>query len=65
MVLRADKDEEASRRTNRGLALIAIGTSISLDELAISERWREHAEQAAGIALILLRAYLVTVQLAL
>ena len=30
----------------------------------IGERWRERAEQAAGIALILLGAYLITEQLA-
>jgi manganese efflux pump family protein len=102
MLLAADKDEDkkASRLTSsRGLALIGIGISISLDELAIGftiglarlpvtavivavalqaflaaqlglavgaqigERWRERAEQAAGIALILLGAYLVTEQL--
>jgi putative Mn2+ efflux pump MntP len=102
MLLAGDKDEDkkASRLTSsRGLALIGIGISISLDELAIGftiglarlpvtavivaialqaflaaqlglavgakigERWRERAEQAAGIALILLGAYLVTEQL--
>jgi putative Mn2+ efflux pump MntP len=58
------------------LALIALGISISLDELAlqaflaaqlgvaigtrIGERWRERAEQVTGIALILLGAYLIT-----
>jgi manganese efflux pump family protein len=103
MLLAAGKDEEeekASRLTSsRGLALIALGISISLDELAIGftiglahlpviavivaialqafiaaqlglaigarigERWRERAEQVAGIALILLGAYLVAEQL--
>jgi putative Mn2+ efflux pump MntP len=97
----ADEDEKASRLTSsRGLALIALGLSISLDELAIGftiglahlpvtaviiaialqafvaaqlglalgakigERWRERAEQVAGIALILLGAYLIAEQLA-
>jgi len=103
MLLAADKDEDerASRLTSsRGLALIALGLSISLDELAIGftiglahlpvtavivaialqafvaaqlglalgakigERWRERAEQVAGIALILLGAYLIAEQLA-
>jgi putative Mn2+ efflux pump MntP len=96
-----EEDEKASHLTgSHGLALITLGISISLDELAIgfsiglahlppagvlaaialqafiaaqlglaigarvSERWREHAEQAAGTTLILLGAYLVTVQLA-
>jgi putative Mn2+ efflux pump MntP len=102
MLLAGDKDEDekASRLTSsRGLALIGIGISISLDELAIGftiglahlpviavivaiavqaflaaqlglaigakigERWRERAEQAAGIVLVLLGAYLVTEQL--
>jgi putative Mn2+ efflux pump MntP len=95
------EDEEASRlASSRGLALIALGLSISLDELAIGftvglahlpvtaviiaialqaftaaqlglalgarigERWREHAEQVAGIALILLGGYLIAGQLA-
>jgi putative Mn2+ efflux pump MntP len=95
-----DENENASRlTTSHGLALITLGISISLDELAIgfsiglahlpitavlvaialqafiaaqlglaigariSERWREHAEQAAGITLILLGAYLLTAQL--
>jgi manganese efflux pump family protein len=95
-----DEDEKATRlTTSRGLALIALGISISLDELAIGftiglahlpaaavivaialqaflaaqlglaigarlgERWRERAEQVAGIALILLGAYLITEQL--
>ena len=96
-----DEDEIASRLPgSRGLALIALGISISLDELAIGftiglahlpvtaviiaialqaflaaqlglaigarigERWRERAEQVAGIALILLGAYLVAERLA-
>ena len=95
-----DEDEKASRiTTSRGLALIALGISISLDELAIGfsiglarvpviavvvaialqallaaqlglavgarigERWRARAEQVAGIALMLLGAYLITEQL--
>ena len=93
-----DEDEKASHLTSsRGLALIALGISISLDELAsgspsagapaarrhlaialqaflaaqlglaigarIGERWRERAEQVAGIALILLGAYLNTERL--
>ncbi len=103
MLLAGDKDEDekVSRITaSRGLALIVLGISISLDELAIGfsiglahlpvtavivaialqafiaaqlglalgarigERWRERAEQVAGIALILLGAYLITQQLA-
>ena len=101
MLLAGDKDEERATRiiTSRGLALVALGVSISLDELAIGftiglahlsvstvivaialqaflaaqlglaigakigERWRERAEQVAGIALILLGAYLITDQL--
>ncbi|HEX6527563.1 MAG TPA: manganese efflux pump [Streptosporangiaceae bacterium] len=102
-LLGADKDDEekASRLTSsHGLALIALGISISLDELAIGfsiglvrlpvisvitaialqafvaaqlglavgarigERWRERAERVAGIALILLGAYLIAHQLA-
>ena len=102
MLLTGDKDEEekASRlATSHGLALVTLGISISLDELAIGfsmglvrlpvpvvivaiavqafvaaqlglalgakigERWRERAEQVAGIALILLGAYLITEQL--
>jgi manganese efflux pump family protein len=92
-----DEDDKASRLTSsRGLALIALGVSISLDELAIGftiglahllitaialqafvaaqlglaigarigERWRERAEQAAGIALILLGIYLIASELA-
>jgi putative Mn2+ efflux pump MntP len=102
MLLARDTGEEdkASRlSSSHGLALVALGISISLDELAIGftiglagvpviavivaialqaflaaqlglaigarigERWRERAEQAAGIALILLGAYLITEQL--
>jgi len=102
MLLAEDKDEQdkAGRlAASRGLALIALGVSISLDELAIGftiglahlpvtavivaialqafiaaqlglaigarigERSRERAEQVAGIALILLGAYLITEQL--
>jgi len=102
MVLARDEDEEdkAGRiMTSRGLALVGLGISISLDELAIgfgiglvrlpvgaviaaialqafvaaqlglaigakiAERWRERAERAAGIALILLGAYLIAQQL--
>ena len=102
MLLTADKDEEVKAGrviSSRGLALIALGISISLDELAIgfsiglthlpvtaiiiaiavqaflaaqlglaigariSERLRERAEQAAGIVLILLGAYLISDQL--
>ena len=93
MLLASDEDEEekAGRLTaSHGLALIGLGISVSLDELAIGvtigvarlpvtavivaivvqafvaaqlglaggarigERWRERAEQIAGIALILL-----------
>jgi manganese efflux pump family protein len=103
MLFAGDKNEEekAGRlASSRGLALIALGVSISLDELAIGfsiglthlpvaaviiaialqalvaaqlglavgarigERWRERAEQVAGIALILLGGYLVAAQLA-
>jgi manganese efflux pump family protein len=102
MLLAGDGDEEdkAGRiMTSRGLALVGLGISISLDELAIgfsiglvrlpvgvvvpaialqafvaaqlglaigakiAERWRERAEQVAGIALILLGAYLIAQQL--
>jgi putative Mn2+ efflux pump MntP len=98
MLLAGDKDddEKATRITSsRGLALIGLGVSISLDELAIgfslglaslslapvilaiaiqavvasqlglalgrliSSRFREHAEQVAGIALIALGGYLI------
>lgn len=41
----------------RALLGLAIGARIG-------ERWRERAEQAAGAALILLGAYLITEQLA-
>ena len=95
-----NETDKASRITSsRGLALIALGLSISLDELAIGftiglahlpvttvivaiavqafvaaqlglaigarigELWRERAEQAAGIALILLGACLIADQL--
>ncbi len=103
MLLAGGKDEKAETRrliSSRGLALIMLGISISLDELAIgftiglvhipvitvtlaialqaflaaqlglaigariSERWRERAEQVAGITLILLGAYLIAEQLA-
>ena len=96
-----DDGQRASRVAgSHGLALIALGMSISLDELAIgftiglaglpvipvivalavqaflvaqlgltvgtrvSERLRERAAQAAGIALILLGAYVVAEQVA-
>ena len=85
--------------SSRGLALLALGISISLDELAIgfsiglahlsvaavvvaialqalvaaqlglaigakiTERWRERAARVAGVALILLGAYLIAEQL--
>ena len=95
-----DEDERAGRvLSSTGLALVALGLSISLDELAIgfsiglvrlpvsavvaaialqafvaaqlglaigakiAERWRERAERVAGIALILLGAYLIAQQL--
>jgi manganese efflux pump family protein len=101
MLLAGDNDDDKAARitASRGLALIVLGISISLDELAIgftiglahlpvtaviaaialqalaaaqlglalgariAERCRERAEQAAGIALILLGAYLITEQL--
>jgi len=102
MLLAGNENEEdkASRiMTSRGLALVGLGISISLDELAIgfsiglvrlpvsaviaaialqafvaaqlglaigakiAERWRERAEQVAGIALILLGIYLIAQQL--
>ena len=101
MLLAGDNDDEKVSRitTSRGLALIVLGISISLDELAIGftiglahlpvtvvivaiagqafaaaqlglalgarigERWRERAERIAGIALVLLGAYLITEQL--
>jgi putative Mn2+ efflux pump MntP len=95
-----DEEDKASRiMASRGLALVGLGISISLDELAIgfsiglvrlpvsaviaaiavqafvaaqlglaigakiAERWRERAERVAGIALILLGAYLLAQQL--
>jgi putative Mn2+ efflux pump MntP len=94
-----EEDKAARITTSRGLALVGLGISISLDELAIgfsiglsslpaiavivaialqafiaaqlglaagakiAERWRERAEQLAGIALILLGVYLVVEQL--
>jgi len=95
----ADEEETAGRiASGRGLALIALGLSISLDELAIGftiglarlpvtavitaiavqafvaaqlglavgarigERWRDRAGQVAGIALVLLGAYLLIEQ---
>ena len=95
-----DEEEKAGRiMTSRGLALVGLGISISLDELAIGfsvglvrlpvtavivaialqafvaaqlglaigakigERWRERAERVAGVALILLGAYLIAEQL--
>jgi len=102
-MLRPGEGDSEGERAGRvlsstGLALIALGLSISLDELAIGfsiglarlpiaavivaialqallaaqlglalgsrigERWRERAGQLAGIALILLGAYLVTEQ---
>jgi len=103
MLLAGDDDEgeKAGRITgSHGLALVALGLSISLDELAIGfsiglarlpvvvvvvaialqaflaaqlglaigarigGRWRERAEQAAGIALVLLGGYLIAGQLA-
>jgi putative Mn2+ efflux pump MntP len=103
MLLAGDKDEEdkAGRLvSSRGLALVALGIGVSLDELAIGftiglagvpviavivaialqaflaaqlgmaigarigERWRERAERTAGIALIVLGAYLLAEQLA-
>jgi putative Mn2+ efflux pump MntP len=103
MLLAGGTEDEAKAgrlASSRGLALVALGVSISLDELAIGfsiglthlpgaavvvaialqalvaaqlglavgarigERWRERAEQVAGIALILLGGYLLTEQLA-
>lgn len=102
MLLANGNDEEKAGRItdSRGLALIALGVSISLDELAIgfsigltglpvtavivaiavqaflaaqlglaigariSEHGRDRAGQIAGIALILLGAYLVIQRLA-
>ena len=101
-MLFADDDEEDKARrimTSRGLALVGLGISIGLDELAIgfsiglvqlpvsavilaialqafvaaqlglaigariAERWRERAGQVAGVALMLLGAYLIAQQL--
>jgi manganese efflux pump family protein len=102
-MLRSDNEGEEDQAgrimTSSGLALVGLGISISLDELAIgfsiglvrlpvstvivaialqafvaaqlglalgakiAERWRERAERVAGIALILLGAYLVAQQL--
>jgi putative Mn2+ efflux pump MntP len=102
-MLRSDNEDEEGQAgrimTSSGLALVGLGISISLDELAIgfgiglvrlpvsavvaaialqafvaaqlglalgakiAERWRERAERVAGIALILLGAYLVAQQL--
>jgi putative Mn2+ efflux pump MntP len=97
MLVGRDDDEQAADRIEgaRGLALVALGISISLDELAIGfslglarlpvvtvilaigvlalvasqlglalgaligDRLRERAEQVAGVALILLGAYLI------
>lgn len=43
-------------------ALIASQLGLAIGS-KIGERWREHAEQVAGIALILLGSYLITSQL--
>jgi len=98
-MLVSDSDEQSAAdrlAATRGLAVVALGISISLDELAIGfslglaklpvvpviiaiaivalaasqlglalgavvgERLREHAEKVAGVALILLGAYLIT-----
>lgn len=102
MLLERDDDADKASRlaSSRGFALIALGLSISLDELAIGfgiglarlpaswviaaivlqavaaaqvglavgarigERWRERAEQIAGVALILLGVYLIATQFA-
>jgi putative Mn2+ efflux pump MntP len=102
MLLSGDQDDEARAgriATSRGLALIGLGISISMDELAIgfsigltrlpltiviaaialqafiaaqlglatgakiAERWRERTERLAGIALVMLGAYLIAEQL--
>jgi manganese efflux pump family protein len=103
MLFAQDGAEEEGRAerivSSRGLALLVLVISISLDELAIgfsiglahlsvvsvvvaiglqafiaaqlglaigakiSERWRERAAQVAGVALILLGAYLIAEQL--
>jgi manganese efflux pump family protein len=97
----SDEDEKASQLTSRrGLALISLGISISLDELAIGfaigltrlpfttiivtiavqaflaaqlglaiggrigAHWRDRTGKLAGIALVLIGAYLITDQLA-
>ena len=99
-LLAADEEEKAGRVVStRGVALVALGISISLDELAIGfgmglarlpvtaiviaiavqafaaaqlglalgarigGRWRERAGRIAGVALIVLGAYLVADQL--
>jgi putative Mn2+ efflux pump MntP len=101
ILLTSDEAEEAKARRiigARGLTLLALGLSISLDELAIGftiglahlrvaavviaialqallaaqlglaagakigQRGRDRAEQAAGIALVLLGTYLITEQ---
>jgi manganese efflux pump family protein len=97
MLVSGDDDEDAAGRMAwaHGLAVIALGVSISMDELAIGfslgltrlpvvpvivaiavlalvasqlglalgaavgERFREHAEQVAAIALIALGGYLI------
>jgi putative Mn2+ efflux pump MntP len=97
MLVGRDDDEQAADRIAgaRGLAVVALGISISLDELAIGfslglarlpvvtvilaigvlalvasqlglalgaligDRLRERAEQVAGVALVLLGAYLI------
>jgi manganese efflux pump family protein len=103
MLLAGEKDEDEKAKcltSSRGLSLIALGISISLDELAIgftiglahlaltavtiaialqaliaaqlglaigskvAGRWRERAEEVAGIALVLLGAYLIAERLA-
>jgi putative Mn2+ efflux pump MntP len=102
MLLADDKDERDKAGglvTGRGLALVALGVGVSLDELAIgfgaglvrlpvtaliiaiavqaflaaqlglavgariAGRWRDRAERAAGVALILLGGYLIASQL--
>ena len=101
MLFAGEDEEETATRIDhsRGLALMALGVSISLDELAIgfsvglvrlplaavitaiaiqallaaqlglalggriSERLREHAQQVAGVALMLLGAFLIAEQL--
>jgi putative Mn2+ efflux pump MntP len=101
MLLAGDDEEKKASRIadSRGLVVIALGVSVSLDELAIGftvglahlpgtavvvaialqafvaaqlglalgarigEHWRERAEQVAGIALIVLGAYLFIEQI--